>query len=532
MEKFDYIVVGAGSAGCVVARRLSDDPSIRVLVLEAGPKADSFWIRTPAGMAKLFKDERYNWGYFTEPVPTLNNRSLYWPRGKALGGSSAINGMMYVRGHRLDFEHWASLGNEGWAWDDVLPYFKLSERNDRGDERIRGRHGLLTVTAPAVMHPTAVDFIAAAGHLGIPQSEQIDGVEDQSVGFLQATIKDGIRQSAYDAFLAPVKDRANLVIEANAHVHRVTFNGQKATGVEVFQGGHVRSFAAMREVILCGGAFNSPHLLMLSGVGDGKKLQSLGIKTIAHLPGVGKNLQDHFVSRVQAKTTNSSSYNSALHGWRKYWHGLNYLATRRGYLALGSSMAAAFVKSDPDIGYADLEISFRPMTFRHLSSGEVKVDDYPAIGASVYNMRPASRGEVLIKSPDPMQSPLFVANYLSHPHDVAVMLAGLRKVREIFAREPLASRIVAEIVPGPQALTDHQLLEFMRREGHCAFHPAGTCKMGNDDSSVVDARLRVRGVEALRVVDASIMPTVTSGNTNAACIMIGEKGADMIRSDL
>lgn len=531
MESYDYIVIGAGSAGCVVARRLSDNPNLKVLLLEAGPASEDFWIRTPAGMGRLFKHDEYNWKFFTEPVPTLRNRQIYWPRGKTLGGSSAINGMVYVRGNRGDFDHWASLGNAGWGWDDVLPYFKRAEANQRIGDPLWGTKGPLVISDPAVKHPSAFAFLEAARSIGIPTLDEINGLEEHGAGFLQATIANGIRQTAYSAYIAPIAHRVNLVVQANTHVRRIVFDKKQATGVEVIQGDSTRTIAARREVIVCGGALSSPQVLMLSGIGDGTMLQQHGISTLVHAPGVGQNLQDHFVVRVQARATRESSYNHALSGWRKYWEGARYVTTRGGYLALGSSMAAAFVKSGPNVPYADLEISFRPMTFRYLPTGSVEVDNYPGVSASVYNMRPASKGQITLKSADPLQAPAFNPNYLGDPADVDVMLSGLHTIRRIYASEPLASRILSEIAPGSGVATDEQLIDYMEREGQCAFHPAGSCKMGNDDMSVVDAALRVRGVERLRVIDASIMPTVTSGNTNAPSVMIGEKGADLILAE-
>jgi choline dehydrogenase len=328
-----------------------------------------------------------------------------------------------------------------------------------------------------------------------------------------------------------VRVRANLVVRTGVHVRRVTFEGRNATGVDVLEDGQTHAYHARKEVILSGGALASPHLLMLSGIGDGDALRRHGIETLTHSPGVGRNLQDHFSARVQAFCTPQSSYNSDLTGWRKYREGLRYVLTKRGYLALSSSQAAAFVKSRPELEYADLEISFRPMTFTYNDAGTMQVDSYHAVGASVYRVRPASRGEVLLRSADPMEPPAFVPNYLQAREDVEATMFGLRTLRAILATEPMASRIVRERVPGPDVETDDQLIDFMRREGHCAFHPAGTCKMGNDAMAVVDAQLRVRGVERLRVVDASIMPTVTSGNTNAPTVMIAEKAADMIHAD-
>lgn len=528
MESYDYVVVGAGSAGCVVARRLSDDGASRVLLLEAGPPADDFWIRTPAGMAKLFLSERYNWRYSTEPVPALRNRKLYWPRGKTLGGSSAINGMVYTRGNRRDYDHWASLGNDGWGWDDVLPFFKRAEDNERGANSHRGAGGPLRISDPAVLPRSVEAFIEASRQRGIPYVADLSSAGEEGVGVLQVTIRDGVRQSAYDAFVAPVRRRANLTVRTGVHVRRILFHGRQASGVEVLERGEVSEIRALREVVICAGALASPHLLMLSGIGEGAMLQQHGIGVLVDAPGVGQNLQDHFSVHVKALTLPGSSYNFDLLGWRQYWQGFRYLTTKGGYLALGSSLAAAFVRSGPDVEYADLEISFRPMTFTHSDSGAVAVDPYHAISASVYRVRPASRGQVLLRSSDPLLAPSFHPNYLHADEDKQAMLAGLRHVRAILALKPMASCIVREMSPGAAVQSDERLLEFMEEQGKCAYHPAGTCKMGRDTQAVVDSQLRVHGVERLRVVDASIMPTVTSGNTNAPTIMIGEKGADMI----
>jgi choline dehydrogenase len=527
-DGFDFIIVGGGTAGCVLARRLSNQRDCRVLLLEAGPPPDDFWIRTPAGMAKLFRSERYNWRLQTEPVPTLRNRRLYWPRGKTLGGSSAINGMVHCRGNQGDFNHWAQLGNLGWGWDDVLPYFNRSERNSRGAGPYHGGDGPLTVSDPLIKHPSVLDFVEAATRTGLPRIDDFTGVEQEGAGILQSNIRNGMRHSAYDAYVAPVRERMNLVVRTGVHVRRVLLEGRTAVGVEVLERGAIHSYQARREVILSGGALASPHLLMLSGIGDGADLQRHGIETNLHLPGVGQNLQDHFVSRVQALSTPQSSYNSDLNGWRKYWQGLRYVTTKSGYLALSSSQAAAFVKSRPELEFADLEISFRPMTFTYRDAGTVDVDSYHAVGASVYRVRPTSRGEVRLRSADPMEAPAFVPNFLQAADDVDAMIIGMRTLRKILATEPMASRIVSERVPGPEVQSDAQLIDFMEREGACAFHPAGTCKMGIDDMAVVDSRLRVRGVERLRVVDASVMPTVTSGNTNAPTVMIAEKASDLI----
>jgi choline dehydrogenase len=531
MQIYDYIIVGAGSSGCVVASRLSEDPDIRVLLIEAGPPADKFWVHTPAGMAKMFFHEQFNWNYYTEPIPTLANRRMYWPRGRALGGSSAINGMIFIRGHREDFDHWERLGNPGWGYDSVLPFFRKMEHNERGANAYRGQGGPLWVSDPSLMHAANKDFVEAAVRSGVPHTDDFNGEVHDGVGFMQHTIRRGKRQSAYVAYVEPARQRRNLVVEPNCHVRRVVVDNGEAVGVEIEQNGQTRVVGASREVVLSAGAFNSPQLLMLSGIGPGQHLQAKGITVLHNLAGVGQNLQDHFYVHGSYHARPGSSYNRDIRGLRKYWQGMRYLLTGSGYLALGSSQVGAFVKSSPDQEYADLQISFRPMTFTYHASGRVDVDPNPAMAAGVYRMRSAATGTVLLRSNDPNEAPSFTPNFLTHPDDVKAMISGIRHIRRIMAQEPIASRTTGEKLPGAHLQSDDQLLEFMQHHGNCAFHPAGTCKMGRDPLSVVDERLRVRGVRRLRVVDASIMPRVTSGNTNAPCIMIGEKGADMIRQD-
>jgi choline dehydrogenase len=531
LEIYDYVIVGAGSAGCVVARRLSDNPAVRVLLIEAGPPAERFWIHTPAGMAKLFFDKHYNWNYFTEPMPELQGRKMYWPRGRGLGGSSAINGMVYIRGHRRDFDHWASLGNPGWGYEDVLPYFKRMEHNERGADTYRGVGGPLWISDPAVLHPSSADFIASAVRSGIPRTSDLNGACHDAVGYIQHNIRHGVRQSAYTAYVEPVRARSNLSILANAFVRRVVLEGTEATGVELEVDGGVRIVRASREIILSAGALNTPQLLMLSGVGPVNELQRHGIRPVIESPGVGRNLQDHFYIHCSFRSTPESSYNRNISGIRKYWEGLRYIATKKGYLALGSSQVAAFIKSCPDEPYADLQISFRPMTFNYHKGGTIAVDPVPAVAASVYRVRPSATGTVTLRSNDPHTAPVINPNFLTNETDVVAMMRGIRRIREIVAAEPLASRIVTEKLPGSSIQSDAQLLQFMETHGNSAFHPAGTCKMGQDRMAVVDERLCVRGTQRLRVVDASIMPRVTSGNTNAPSMMIGEKGADMITQD-
>lgn len=531
MQTFDYVVVGAGSAGCVVAGRLSEDPQANVLLLEAGPPADTFWVHTPAGMARMFFHPQFNWNYYTEPIPTLADRRMYWPRGRGLGGSSAINGMIFVRGHREDFNHWERLGNAGWGFDGVLPFFRRMEHNERGTDAFRGQGGPLWVSDPCVLHPSNTDFIEAAVQAGVTRSEDLNGEVHDGVGVLQHTIRRGKRQSAYVAYLKTQRHRRNLSVETNCHVRRVLVEHGEAVGVEIEQGGHTRIVRAAREIVLSAGALNSPQLLMLSGIGPGAHLQAHGIDVRHDLRGVGQNLQDHFYVHGSYHARPDSSYNRELCGLRKYWQGLRYLLTGSGYLALGSSQVAAFVKSSEHQPYADLQISFRPMTFTYQLGGSVVVDPQPTMGVGVYRMRPSSRGMVLLNSKDATSPPVIEPNFLEHDEDVTAMISGIRWIRQIMGQPPISSRTTGEKLPGAHLQTEEQLLEYMRQHGNCAFHGAGTCRMGRDSLAVVDERLRVHGVRRLRVVDASVMPSITSGNTNAPSIMIGEKGADMIASD-
>ena len=531
MEIYDYIIVGAGSAGCPVARTLSDDPGTKILLLEAGPHADRFWVNTPAGMAKLYFNEALNWNYHTEPMPMLKDRRMYWPRGKTLGGSSAINGMIFIRGHRADFDSWKALGNPGWGYDDVLPAFRKMEHFERREDAYRGQGGPLWVSDPVVKSASSFDFIEAATRLGHPEREDMNGTAHDGVGFMQHTIKNGRRHSAFTAFVKPILNRPNLTVRTGCLVEKVLFDGRTAIGVELLQNGERSRIAAAREVILTGGAINTPQLLMLSGVGPSAELQRHGIPLVHDSAGTGRNLQDHFYIHTGWRATAGSSYNASLSGLRKYWEGLKYLLTRRGYLALGSSQVGAFVKSRPSEDRADLQISFRPMTFQYFPDGRVAVEKQPGMGVSVYQLRSKTMGTVTLRSGNAADKAVCSPHFLSDPDDIAAMISGVRQIRQIMTAEPIASRVVAEDVPGPDVRTDDDIYRFMEATGNSAHHQGGTCKMGRDSMAVVDERLRVRGVDRLRVVDASVMPHLTSGNINAPTIMIGVKGGDMILAD-
>ncbi|MCI1024710.1 GMC family oxidoreductase N-terminal domain-containing protein [Pseudomonas putida] len=530
MENYDYIVVGAGSSGCVVASRLSEDPHVRVLLIEAGGSMEDFWVNTPAGMAKLFGSERFNWRFKTAPVPTLDGRQVQWDRGKGLGGSSAINGMIYMRGQPEDYDRWAQLGNVGWGWDDVLPYFKRSENNMRGANAFHGDQGPLYVTDPVELHPAAHDFITACVNTGIERSSDLNAPPYPAVGVRQYTIKKGQRHSAYKAFLHPVRHRPNLDMLTNAHVTRILFDGDEATGVEVQLQSQRRAITATREVILSAGALASPQLLMLSGVGPAAQLQRHGIAVRRDLPGVGRNLQDHWYASMAWRCTPASSVNHRLNGVRKYLEGARYVLTHSGYLALGAAPVTAYARSEAG-ERVDLQLSLNPMSFSATASGEVAADNYPGLSASVVLLSPRSRGYLELASANPLDAPLLHPNYFSDDSDIRRHIAGLRQLRQILQTQPLAQRVVEEIKPGQQCTSDDELFDYIKRFGGTGWHPVGTCKMGNDGDAVVDAQLRAHGLRRLRVIDASIMPVIPTGNTNAPCIMIGEKGADMIRAD-
>ncbi|HEY4775088.1 MAG TPA: FAD-dependent oxidoreductase [Xanthobacteraceae bacterium] len=525
---FDYIVIGAGSAGCIVARRLSEDGS-RVLLLEAGPPARSLWVSMPAGMSKLFTPGVHNWGYATEAEPHLGGRTVYAPRGRGLGGSSLINGMVYVRGQREDYETWRQLGNAGWAWADVLPYFKKLEHRAGAPSEHRGRGGEIWVSdsADAIRHPVCHDFIEACARNGLPRNEDYNGEDQEGAGFLQFSIRNGVRHDAATAFLAPALKRPNLAVTTEALVHRIAFDGRRATGVEYSTNGELRS-ARAREVIMCAGALDSPKLLMLSGIGPAEELRSHGIAVVHDLPGVGHNLQDHFNTPYTCRTASASSVNEELRGLRLLRHGAHYLLARKGLLTMGSSQAYAFARVMPTASRPDIQINFRPVSWEYDAAGIHVVGTSPAVTASIGLLRPHARGRVRLRSADAHDAPRIHANYLDSMADCDTVVAGMHLLRKIFATQPLKSHVLAEQAPGDSCRSDDEILDYFRRAGQSMHHWAGTCKMGTDAMAVVDDRLRVRGVDALRVIDASVMPLITSGNTHAPTLMIGAKGADLV----
>jgi choline dehydrogenase len=536
MNQFDYIIVGAGSAGCVLANRLSQDNRNSVLLLEAGGSDRSPLIQVPLGYGLTFSNPKYNWMYDTEPDPALVNRSAYWPRGKVLGGSSSINAMVYVRGQAGDFDDWRDAGNSGWGWDDVLPYFKKSEDHVWGASSHHGAGGEMRVSDfSKQVHPLCHTFIETGAALGWRKTSDFNGEHTEGVGLWQMNIRDGIRESSSNAFLRPAMKRSNLRVQTHAQVTRVLFDVQKAIGVECLIDGSTQTLTARKEVVLAGGAINSPQLLQLSGVGDGKLLQGLGIPVRQHLANVGQGLQDHlcvsYFFKSKVRTLNNDLF--PLHG--KLKAGLQYLLGRRGPLGMSVNQAGAFVRSRADLTRPNLHLYFNPISYSAdvVKPGRMRnPDPFPAFLLSFNTCRPTSRGSVQIHSLDPLSKPLIKTNFLSTAEDMRDVLEGSQLLRRLAATRPLADVVECEHMPGLQMQTPDQVMQDFRQRAGSVFHASSTCAMGSSpERSVVDARLRVHGIQGLRVIDASVFPSVTSGNTNAPTIMVAEKGADMVLQD-
>ena len=529
-SQYDYIVVGAGSAGCVLAARLSEDPATRVLLLEAGPRDRSIWIHLPIGYGKTMWDPRYNWCFHTDVEPSMNGRQLYWPRGKTLGGSSAINGLIYIRGQREDYDRWRALGNVGWGYDDVLPYFIRSERNERGAGPFHGGDGPLRVSNIAHKHVLIDAFVDGAASLGVPRNDDFNGRSQEGAGYFQLTTCNGWRSSAATAYLKPARHRPNLRVETGAHATALLLEGRRATGVRYRQNGRDVNTRCTREVLLAAGAIQSPQLLQLSGIGPRVLLSQQGIDVVHELPGVGENLQDHLQIRLVYECTRPITTNDELRSITgRVKIGLQWLFARRGPLAIGINQGGCFMRALPAEA-ATPDIQFHVATLSADVAGGV-VHTFSGFTLSVCQLRPASRGRIAITSRDAMQPPSMRPNYLTEEIDRRTTVAGMRAARAIAHSVPMQPLVRREVSPGPQALDDDALLEFARDRGATIFHPSGTCKMGSDSLAVVDARLRVHGVGGLRVVDCSIMPILISGNTNAPVMMIAEKAVDMIRDD-
>jgi choline dehydrogenase len=526
----DYIVVGAGSAGCVIASRLSETGA-RVTLLEAGPTDWLPWIHIPAGVLKLLRHPLVNWNYTAEAGPGSAGREIHWPRGKTLGGSSSINGMLYVRGNPADFDGWAQMGCRGWSFEDVLPFFRKSENYVQGgDADYRGKGGVLQVEDYRTVLPLTHHFVQAAQAAGYPFSPDLNGKQQEGVGYSQMTRIGKYRGSTARTFLAAAKGRANLRVETSALATRLLFEGRRCVGVTFRQGSNDRTLRAAREVILCGGAINSPHLLQISGVGPAEHLGSIGVDVVHHLPGVGANLQDHYVSRVAHRVRGEISINRLARGVALAGQVVRFFTVGNGALTFGVTSAQVFTRSREGLASPDLQLLFTPASYDPAVFGALERQD--GMTVAVCPVRPDSRGTIMAVSKDPFQKARITPNYLSAPGDGQVLLAGMRFTRTIFAQPPIARHSVVETAPGPEVQSDDALLDYCRRYGTTIFHPVGTCRMGeNNPMAVVDSRLRVHGLDGLRVIDASVMPTLTTGNTNAPTIMIAEKGAAMIRED-
>ncbi len=531
--QYDYIIIGAGSAGCVLTNRLSANDRHKVLVLEAGGSDNKFWIQTPIGYGKTFYDSAVNWMYTTEADPGINHRRSYWPRGKVLGGSSSINAMVYIRGQADDFNDWHELGNAGWGWDEVLPYFKKLETCSEGGNEYRGDSGPLYVNnVSSDYHPLCQDFLEAAKQHGFRYNPDFNGATQEGVGYYEINTKNGKRMSAADAYLHPARRRPNCEVISHAHVTRILFENKQAIGVEYQRQGKTCTAIAGREVILSAGSINSPQILQLSGIGPQQLLRDKGIPVIHHAAAVGRNMQEHLACTYYYRSRVPTLNNQLRPWWGKMLAGMEYLLTRRGILSLSVNQAGGFVKSTPHRLRPNLQLYFAAMTYTSAPVGErplMQPDPYPGFLNSISQLRPRSRGYVEIDSADPFQAPCIMPNYLSAKEDVEEMLEGVRLLRAM-AKQPALTKIIEEeITPGLSLDSDDELIDDIRQRSSTVFHPTSTCMMGRDpEEAVVNSDCQVYGVDNLRVVDASVFPTVTSGNTNAPTIMVAEKASDLI----
>jgi choline dehydrogenase len=524
----DYVVIGAGSAGCVLANRLSEDGA-RVVLLEAGPKDWHPMIHVPAGVLKLLYNPLVNWNYTTDPEPGIGGRQIHWPRGRVLGGSSSINGMLWIRGNPADYDGWSQMGCKGWSFDEVLPHFKSIERYAPGEPDQRGKSGPILVEDYRTTLDLTHRFVDAAQQAGIPLTKDLNGSQHEGVGYSQMSRNGRFRGSTARTFLAQARRRPNLRVETKAFATRLQFEGKRCVGAAFRQKGQDRQVTAAREVILSGGTINSPHLLQVSGIGPGTHLKSIGVAVVHDLPGVGANLSDHYAIRVSHRVRDAVSINELSRGLPLGREIARWLTTGRGALTFGVSSAQAFARSREGLASPDIQLLFSPASYDRNKFGELEREPGMTIAVSI--ARPESRGTIMAKSPDPLVRPSLKPNYLSAPNDLRVSLAGIDLARRIFAAPALARHSVEEIAPGPGVASHDALADYIRGQGTTIYHIVGTCKMGEDPMAVVDSRLKVRGVAGLRVIDASVMPTVTTANTNAPTIMIAEKGAAMIRQD-
>ncbi|WP_174800479.1 GMC family oxidoreductase [Martelella limonii] len=527
----DYVIVGAGSAGCVIANRLSADPDVSVVVLEAGPADRNPWIHIPVGYFKTMHNPTVDWCYKTEPDPGLNGRAIDWPRGKVLGGSSSLNGLLYVRGQRQDYDRWAQMGNRGWSWEEVLPLFKRSENQERGADEFHGTEGELSVSNMRLQRPICDAWVAAAMAAGYPFNPDYNGETQEGVGYFQLTARKGRRCSSAVAFLNPARKRPNLKIITGALVKKIEIENGRATGVSYLANGKADALVTCRrEVIVSSGTINSPQLLMLSGIGDGDRLKANGIDVVHHAPDVGRNLQDHLQARLVFKCNEPTLNDEVRSLFNQARIALKYAMFRAGPMAMAASLATGFMRTGDHVETPDIQFHVQPWSADSPGAG---VHPFSAFTMSVCQLRPESRGEIVLNGPDPRTYPKIFAHYLSAETDRRTIVEGVKIARRIARHAPLNSKIAEEFRPSADlAMDDYEgTLDWARNHSVSIYHPTGTCRMGQDERAVVDERLRVRGVSGLRVADCSIMPEIVSGNTNAPAIMIGEKCSDLVRED-
>lgn len=530
METYDFVIVGGGSAGCVMARRLAESGRYSVLLLEAGPRDSYPWIHVPIGYGKTMFHKTLNWGYYTEADDNIHGRNVYWPRGKVLGGSSSINGLIYIRGQAEDYDAWRDAGCSGWGYDDALPYFKRAERQIRGESAHHGADGPLAVSDVGEPNELCDAFIASGQTIGVPRNDDFNGESQEGVGYFQLTVDKGRRCSTARGYLKDASKWPNLDILTDAACSTVAFSGRRAVGIHYSHKGESCFARARCEVVLAAGAINTPQILELSGVGDPTVLSEQGIDAVCAIPEVGANLADHLQARLIYRCSKAITTNDDLaHFWRRMWMGMRYVLQRKGPMAVGINQAGGFAPSRTGLDRPDIQFHFGTLSSDRPGS---PVHEFPGFTLSTCQLRPESRGTTHICSADPQVYPKIRPNYLATAHDQRLMVDGVKLGRRLAAAAPLSNYIQAEYSPGPAVQSDAELLEFVRDDATTIFHPVGTCRMGNDDAAVVDPRLRVRGVQALRVVDASIMPSIVSGNTNAPVIMIAEKAGGLMLEDI